>query len=358
MNTTLSIDNIDIRDGENATINVTLKDMYDVPLANQEIKLTINSVDYYCTTDDDGIAIFIIEGLTAGIYSFDVDYLGNETYEEDDIDGMFVLSDSSATGNQIVIDYSDLQDAINYATGFKDGSDSSKYTVTSWNKLLATLKSAEEMNDAKDSSSQSAVDELIANLDKAIKDLDLAPVTPPSKPLNFTELNYELLSIAQLDQSKYTGESLTAFQNALTSAANIFSNSASTQADIDTYVSALKLAKNNLKAVGSAAPTTPPQKADLTISKVKRVGNSYKITIKNIGKAKAGKSKLLIKCPCGKYVKFVNVKALSKGQSVTITVKYFSYSKTKKHNKIFEINYNKAISESKYTNNIYKIAKA
>ncbi|KZX15119.1 CARDB domain-containing protein [Methanobrevibacter filiformis] len=88
---------------------------------------------------------------------------------------------------------------------------------------------------------------------------------------------------------------------------------------------------------------------DLVISKIKRSGNNYKITIKNEGVGKSSTTKLRIKY--NKQYKIYTVKSIAPGKSTTITAKYFSYSKHKKYGKEFYINYNKKTIELKYANN-------
>ena len=58
---------------------VTLKDKNNVPLANQNIIITVNGVKSTRTTDKDGVASMAIN-LNSGKYPVSVDYLGTKTY--------------------------------------------------------------------------------------------------------------------------------------------------------------------------------------------------------------------------------------------------------------------------------------
>lgn len=97
--------------------------------------------------------------------------------------------------------------------------------------------------------------------------------------------------------------------------------------------------------------------ADLIITKIKKSGNNYLITVKNQGTLSTKTSKLKISYKVGKKTKqkIVSVKGLSPSQSKTVNVKFFKYSTHKKYTKTAIINYNKAIKESNYKNNIRKI---
>ncbi|KZX16871.1 hypothetical protein MBCUT_05010 [Methanobrevibacter cuticularis] len=98
------------------------------------------------------------------------------------------------------------------------------------------------------------------------------------------------------------------------------------------------------------------KKADLSINKIKRVRNSYKITVKNIGETTSTKTYIKIYYKLGKKTKYkiAKVKAISPGKSATVTVKFFKYSTHRKYIKIAAVNYNKKTSETYYKNNVKK----
>lgn len=97
--------------------------------------------------------------------------------------------------------------------------------------------------------------------------------------------------------------------------------------------------------------------ADLKITKVKRSGDYYSITIKNQGKARSSKYKLALFCGCREYVKTTVLNSLAVGKSVTKVIKYYPYAKTKTHNKYVYVNYNKYAAESNYKNNLVKLGR-
>ena len=93
--------------------------------------------------------------------------------------------------------------------------------------------------------------------------------------------------------------------------------------------------------------------ADLTIVKVKRRSNTYKVTIKNKGGLDSGASYLKISYKIGKKTvqKTYKIKGIAAGKSITINAKFLKYSTHKKYAKTLYINYNKKILESSYNNN-------
>jgi parallel beta-helix repeat protein len=100
--------------------------------------------------------------------------------------------------------------------------------------------------------------------------------------------------------------------------------------------------------VGSKNPTLPM--ADLIINTVKKSGNNaYKVTIKNQGTEKSGKTK--VKMWFGKKYKIVNIGEINPGQSITIKIKFFKYSTHSKYKKYVQVNFDESIKESSYTNN-------
>ena len=129
---------------------------------------------------------------------------------------------------------------------------------------------------------------------------------------------------------------------------------------------------NNEKSTASNTKNTPvtkkaPKKADLAILKVKKVKSSnkkaitYKVTIKNLGSLKSGKTSLAFwHIRNNKFktkVKVASVKALKAGQKVTLTVKYYADKSKHKfcHEHYFVVNPNKNIKESSYNNNMMLI---
>jgi len=187
-------------------------------------------------------------------------------------------------------------------------------------------------------------------------------------PFDYDGLLAEILLALALDGSRFTPASWTTLQ-AVLGFAQAMQNvkNAASQAEIDSYTSSLAAARLNLAVllppvvplvtpIPLVNPVVKPN-VDLKITKVVRKGNYYKITIKNLGKDKSGKTKLLIRCPCFKFAKVVDVKAIGGGKSITLTVKFFTYAQTKKHAKIFDVNYKKQTYETNYANNIYRLGK-
>ena len=89
---------------------------------------------------------------------------------------------------------------------------------------------------------------------------------------------------------------------------------------------------------------------DLVIYKVVRVGNKYKITVKNVGKAASAKTRLKLGYSKKKY-KLINVAPLGAGKSKIYTINFFKYAIHKKFKKYAWIDYNKAVYDKDFTNN-------
>ncbi|WP_158082578.1 Ig-like domain-containing protein [Methanobrevibacter arboriphilus] len=90
-------------------------------------------------------------------------------------------------------------------------------------------------------------------------------------------------------------------------------------------------------------------RADLLITNVKKITSTkYKITVKNNGEVTSQKSKLKVYYNKGRnvYSRYITVKALAKGKSITITVKL--NSNNKKYKKYAVINYNHKVLEYNY----------
>lgn len=93
--------------------------------------------------------------------------------------------------------------------------------------------------------------------------------------------------------------------------------------------------------------------ADLTITKIKRSSNTYKVTIKNKGGLASKTTFLKIYYKVGKKTiqKIYKIKGIAANKSITVNAKFFKYLKHKKYTKIAYINYNKKTKESNYNNN-------
>ena len=93
-------------------------------------------------------------------------------------------------------------------------------------------------------------------------------------------------------------------------------------------------------------------RADITISKVTKKGNSHTVFIRNIGKVNAGRSVLGV-YDGNKLIKKVNVKAIAKGK--TVQVKVTLDRKFNTRIKTFRADVTNKIKESNKNNNIKKV---
>ena len=270
-----------------------------------------------------------------------------------------------ATGLVQVLDYPGLKVVIDSV----DVLDQKDYTSDSWTSLQSVLTTAKTMFNDKTATTQQQITDKINELNKAMKELVMiTPADNPNKPSDsvkptvpsnpYVTFNSPVLlqpkynnlvrtidAVGKLDSKKYSPASWNSLKKALANARNMNkAKNAKSQVEIDAVDKALKDAKSKLTK----------RNADLQITKVKRFGNSYKITIKNFGKDVSTKTRLKISAS-DKYVKTPSVKAIAAGKSITLTVKFFKYSQTKSLTKRIQVNYNKQATETDYKNNIVKI---
>lgn len=95
--------------------------------------------------------------------------------------------------------------------------------------------------------------------------------------------------------------------------------------------------------------------ADLTITKIKRSGDYYRVTIKNQGSTASGKFMLGLCVIKKANNKKSRVNSIAAGKSTTVTIKFFKHSAIKGRNVYALVNYNKYAKESNYSNNKAKI---
>lgn len=104
--------------------------------------------------------------------------------------------------------------------------------------------------------------------------------------------------------------------------------------------------------------------ADLTITKIKRSSNTYKVTIKNKGGLASKTTFLKVFYKVGKKTiqKIYKIKGIAPNKSIRVNAKFFKYSKHKNYTKIAYINYNKKTKDpttitirknSRFKNQIY-----
>jgi hypothetical protein len=102
----------------------------------------------------------------------------------------------------------------------------------------------------------------------------------------------------------------------------------------------------------SSSGLSSNNKADLTISKITKKGNTHTVFIKNIGKKNAPKSYLGV-YDGKKLIKKVYIQSI--GRDKTVQVKVILDKKYKNKIKTFKVDYNNKIKESNKKNNIKKI---
>jgi len=103
-NAYIQAENVVIKVGENATIGFTLTDG-NGPLANKEITISVNNVDYTASTDSNGIASVEIEGLAEGSYIATAYFAGDDLHEPTAGFGLVMVSNSVLTVDVPAVNY-------------------------------------------------------------------------------------------------------------------------------------------------------------------------------------------------------------------------------------------------------------
>ena len=254
------------------------------------------------------------------------------------------------------LNYSNLEAAIVVGNSYNN---QSAYTSISWTAFQVALNSAKSVNSSRPAANQGVIDAAVDTLNTARSRLVLAST---QAPVNYGPLVSELAAASALSSSQYTASSWNIFQSILNSVIAMNNNrNAYSQSEINTLLDALNTAKRNLVLLGSSnTKPSPKPNVDLKITNVKRSGNSYKVTVKNLGKDKSTKTELKIWYKVGKKVfsKTANVKAIKGGKTQIVTVKFFKFSTHRKIIKTAHVNHNKMAYEKNYRNNQFKIKKA
>lgn len=96
------------------------------------------------------------------------------------------------------------------------------------------------------------------------------------------------------------------------------------------------------------------KRPDLYIYKIRRSGNSYKVTVRNKGSAVSGTTYLKLYYKKGKrtYAKVVRVAGIKVGKTRIVTVRFYKYSSHRRYYKWAYVNYKKNIVESSFSNNL------
>ena len=117
--TTLTLNNLTKTYGDGSKLNVTLVDVNNNPMANAEVVIVVNGVNYYRTTDSNGVA-YLNFNLGEGTYVVSSSFTG-ANYVSSTSNGIVIVKAKGESRNASLI----LADNINMS--YKDGS---KYTFT------------------------------------------------------------------------------------------------------------------------------------------------------------------------------------------------------------------------------------
>jgi len=150
------------------------------------------------------------------------------------------------------------------------------------------------------------------------------------------------LRALNLDSKKYSTTSWNALLVAYRNARNM-----DILRDADSQAKINAAAKNLLTAYKGLTK----RDVDLTITNVKRVGNDYRVTIRNSGKDASTATRVLVTTGNRKYQKTAAVKSIGAGKSITVLVKFYKHSIVRKNNKHFIVNDKKQATETNYKNN-------
>lgn len=137
--------------------------------------------------------------------------------------------------------------------------DPTDYTTDSWTAFQTALDNAKTVQ-ANPDATQQEVDDTIDELETAFDNLVPATTATADK----TQLQADIDASANLDESNYTADSWTAFQNALTDANTVNSDTAATQQQVDDADTALN---NAAGALVQRAPASAKTTLQTTIDK-------------------------------------------------------------------------------------------
>lgn len=100
----LTVDNLAVNVGDPINVCVLLQDEFGA-LAGELITIWVNEVEYNDTTNDDGMAIFEIDGLEKGNYIVTASFAGDELYDETSGVGLIMVSDAILSIDIPAVDY-------------------------------------------------------------------------------------------------------------------------------------------------------------------------------------------------------------------------------------------------------------
>lgn len=188
-----------------------------------------------------------------------------------------VLSNAKATQEQVNTALSNLQSAYN---NLAEKSEENKVDKSALQELINSVKdidlsvytdeSVEKFNTAlstantvlsNEKATQSQVDSAKSALQNAYDSLNFKPI----ETVNKNELSNLLDVLSKADLSKYTTDSVEKFNEALSNAYNVFWNNEATQSQVDSAVSALQKAYDNLVEKEDPTPTPVVDKTQLNL---------------------------------------------------------------------------------------------
>ncbi|ADC46830.1 adhesin-like protein [Methanobrevibacter ruminantium M1] len=100
----LTVDNLAVNVGDPINVCVLLQDEFG-PLAGELVTIWVNEVEYNDTTNDDGMAIFEIDGLEKGNYIVTASFAGDELYDGTSAVGLIMVSDAILSIDIPAVDY-------------------------------------------------------------------------------------------------------------------------------------------------------------------------------------------------------------------------------------------------------------
>jgi hypothetical protein len=366
----ISIETDTITTGDLAVIKATLRNSENQPIPNQQLMLRINGKKYYMNTNSEGIAIFQISDLYQGNYRISIFYDGNDYYINSSassiinviaIETILTLTTSSPikkgdvavvkatlknnknqllTNQDIIINvnnqnYKSKTDSYGVATFFVNNLSTGTYTIQ------GLYEGTPSFGSSYGNSS------ITVNADKTTIILNTPTIYQGKK----TSIK------ATLKDSK--GRLVTNTKIIVTINKKSYSANTNSKGIANFKISGLKKGKHTVKAsftgsseyLNSSSVKNQIVKgiADLSIVKIKRLGNSYLVTIKNKGSLSS--TKTLIKISFSKKSKIAILKPIKPGKSLIVKIPFYKFNSHKKYKKTIQINYTKRTKESNYNNN-------
>lgn len=119
LNTTLTVGNVTVQNGQTATVNATLRDENGNPLSGQTVLFTVNGKTYTETTNSSGVTTLTYTSTSAGSYTVTASYNGSVDYLTSVINGTLVVDPVSYLYVNVTTSSSNLYPGDEFVVTYK-----------------------------------------------------------------------------------------------------------------------------------------------------------------------------------------------------------------------------------------------